>query len=110
MSGTRDVDKKHDVRKVAAQYLDYLKTEVAKVEEFIAMADELSRPVNYSDAHLDFTLDLVRPRTASALLSTRTKLTERKDGPGPTITSPTALPTGCARMAFRLCGAWPEGR
>jgi hypothetical protein len=48
MSDLRRDGENPDVLQTATQYRDHLKAELAEVEEFLLMADELSRPNEYT--------------------------------------------------------------
>jgi hypothetical protein len=48
MSDVRRDGENPDVLQAATQYREHLKAELANVEEFLLMADELSRPSEYT--------------------------------------------------------------
>jgi hypothetical protein len=52
---------KHDVLQTAMQYRDDLKVELAEVEEFLLMADDLSRPSEYTEPDFWLSSDVVVP-------------------------------------------------
>ncbi len=53
---------KPDVLQTATQHRDHLKAELAKVEEFLLMAGDLSRPSEYTGPDFRLSSDIVVPR------------------------------------------------
>ena len=53
---------KPDVLQIATQYRDHLKAELAKVEEFLLMDGDLSRPSKYTRSDFRLSSDIVVPR------------------------------------------------
>ncbi len=62
MSDARRDDEKPDVLQTATQYRDHLKAELAEVDEFLLMADDLSRPCEHSEPEFWLFSDVVAPR------------------------------------------------
>ncbi len=62
MSDVRRDGKNPDVMQIATQYCDHLKAKLAEVEEFLLMADELSRPSEYTGSDFWLSSDIVVPR------------------------------------------------
>ncbi len=62
MSDVRRDGEKPDVLQTAAQYRDHLKAELAKVEDFLLTADNLSRPSELTGPDFWLSSDVVVPR------------------------------------------------